>query len=322
MTSASPLLYEASTLLAVRNLTIDVVVQAQREWPVVGNVTFDVAAGEIVGLVGESGSGKTTLCRAVAGLLHEGMQIESGAIVLNGIDVTRMPARVLHRLRPRGLSMVFQDPLAALNPVIRVGDQIIEAVMTRHSGSRREARTLAVELLERMGLADARRRLVAYPSELSGGQRQRVVLAMAMATDPVLLLADEPTSALDVTTQSEILDLLRELARDRGVSILVVSHDYGVIAELCERVNVMYAGRIVESGLTRTILSHPGHPYTAGLIASLPVACPPSAASPRDSRPPARASRHPERMSFSASMLSCSSRPLCAGSDDARAAAF
>jgi peptide/nickel transport system ATP-binding protein len=259
----------ATPTLAVDELTIDVV-GGNRRWPIVGNVSFDVAPGEIVGLVGESGSGKTTLCRAVAGLLHEGMRIESGSIVLNDVDVTRMPSGALHRLQPRGLSMVFQDPLGALNPVIRVGDQIVEALLARRGRSRHEARRIAIELLERMGVANAQGRMRAYPNELSGGQRQRVVIAMAMATDPVLLLADEPTSALDVTTQAEILELLRELARDRGVSVLVVSHDYGVVADLCSRVNVMYAGRIVESGFTSKILRHPGHPYTAGLIASLP----------------------------------------------------
>jgi oligopeptide/dipeptide ABC transporter ATP-binding protein len=254
----------------VRHLTVDLA-RGKRRWPVVGDVSLEVAAGEIVGLVGESGSGKTTVCRAVAGLLHEGMQVESGEIHLAGRDVTQLSPRALHGLKPRGLSMVFQDPLAALNPVLRIGDQIVEALRARgRAGSKREARRRAVELLERMGLAQAERRLAAYPSELSGGQRQRVVIAMAMATDPVLLLADEPTSALDVSTQAEILELLRELSRDRDVSILLVSHDYAVVSELCERVCVMYAGRVVEAGPTERILQMPGHPYTAGLITSLP----------------------------------------------------
>ncbi len=260
---------DRARVLAVRDLSIDLT-GARRAWPVVEDVSLDVRRGEIVGLVGESGSGKTTLCRAVAGLLHEGMRLTSGSIHLGDSDVTRMSPRTLHRMRPRGLSMIFQDPLAALNPVMRIGDQIVEALGARGLRSRREARRTAIELLERMGVDAAAQRMPAYPSELSGGQRQRVMIAMAMAGEPRLLLADEPTSALDVTTQAEILNLLRELARDRGVSILLISHDYGVVSELCEQVNVMYAGRLVESGPTATILGRPGHPYTSGLIASLP----------------------------------------------------
>jgi peptide/nickel transport system ATP-binding protein len=253
----------------VRRVTVDLT-SARRAWPVVEHASLEVRSGEIVGLVGESGSGKTTLCRAIAGLLHEGMRIESGSISLGDVDVTRMPPRALHGMRPRGLSMIFQDPLAALNPVMRIGDQIVEALDTRGLRSRREARRASVDLLQRMGVDAAERRMAAYPSELSGGQRQRVMIAMAMAGEPRLLLADEPTSALDVTTQAEILALLRELARERGVAILLISHDYGVVSELCEQVNVMYAGRLVESGPTAAILGRPGHPYTSGLIASLP----------------------------------------------------
>jgi oligopeptide/dipeptide ABC transporter ATP-binding protein len=264
MSGAAP-----SAALSVRGLTIDLA-RGRRAWPVVEDVSLDVQPGEIVGLVGESGSGKTTLCRAVAGLLHEGMRIEAGSIWLGGVDVTRMPPRVLHGMRPRGLAMIFQDPLAALNPVMRIGDQIVEALDTRGLRSRRDGRRIAIDLLERMGVDAAERRMASYPNELSGGQRQRVMIAMAMAGDPRLLLADEPTSALDVTTQAEILSLLRELARDRGVAILLISHDYGVVSELCGQVNVMYAGRLVESGPTAQILSRPGHPYTSGLIASLP----------------------------------------------------
>jgi peptide/nickel transport system ATP-binding protein len=255
--------------LSIRGLTVDVTT-GRRAWPVVGNVSLDVGRGEIVGLVGESGSGKTTLCRAVAGLLHEGMRIEAGSVHLGDRDVTHMAPRTLHGMRPRGLAMIFQDPLAALNPVMRIGDQIIESLGTRGLRSRRDARRTAIQLLDRMGVDNAARRMSAYPNELSGGQRQRVMIATAMGGDPRLLLADEPTSALDVTTQAEILELLRELARDRSVAILLISHDYGVVSELCEHVNVMYAGRLVESGGTAELLGRPGHPYAAGLIASLP----------------------------------------------------
>ncbi|MGH3276576.1 MAG: ABC transporter ATP-binding protein [Streptosporangiaceae bacterium] len=238
--------------------------------PVLNQVSLDIRPGEIAGLVGESGSGKTTLCRLVAGLLLERMKLTSGSITLGGRDVTTLPPRALHQMLPRGLSMVFQDPLAALNPVMRIGDQVAEAVTMRHEGSRADARRAAIELLRQMGLDDAERRARDYPRQLSGGQRQRVVIAMALATDPVLLLADEPTSALDVRTQAQILDLLKEVAATRQVAILLVSHDFGVISEICSKVWVMYAGEIVESGTTAQILRNSAHPYTARLITSLP----------------------------------------------------
>ncbi|HWF50767.1 MAG TPA: ABC transporter ATP-binding protein [Solirubrobacteraceae bacterium] len=238
--------------------------------PVVTDVSFAIAVGEILGLVGESGCGKSTLCRAIAGLLPDGMELAEGTIALAGADVTGLSPRAVQRSAPRTLSMVFQDPLAALNPVMPIGDQVAEAFMSRGRLGRRDALSAAAEQLGRMGFPDPTARLGAYPSQLSGGQRQRVVLAMALATDPVLLLADEPTSALDVSTQAQILTLLREEARRRGVAVLLVSHDYGVIAEACERVCVMYGGRIVESGPTGSVLGAPAHPYTQRLIASLP----------------------------------------------------
>jgi oligopeptide/dipeptide ABC transporter ATP-binding protein len=238
--------------------------------PVLSNVSLRIMPGEIVGLVGESGSGKTTLCRLAAGLLHDGMQLAQGTITLDGRDITRLPPSALHRLRPRGLSMVFQDPLAALNPVIRIGDQVAEAFAAGRDRHRPAVRQAVVELLAQMGLSDAAGHLAAYPAELSGGQRQRVVLAMALASAPILLLADEPTSSLDVRTQAQILQLLAGIAADRGVAILLVSHDFGVISQICDRVCVMYGGQIVEAGPAAQLLSRPAHPYTTRLIESLP----------------------------------------------------
>ena len=238
--------------------------------PVLNHVSLEIRPGEIAGLVGESGSGKTTLCRLVAGLLHERMTLTSGSITLGGRDVTALAPRALHQMRPRGLSMVFQDPLAALNPVMRIGDQVAEAVSVQRKGRRADAWQEAVELLRQMGLEDPERRARDYPRQLSGGQRQRVVMAMALATDPVLLLADEPTSALDVRTQAQILALLKEVAATRQVAILLVSHDFGVISEICSKVWVMYAGEIVEAGPTGQILGNSAHPYTSRLITSLP----------------------------------------------------
>ena len=255
--------------LTVRDVTVRSTRRAHRR-AVLRKVSLDIGAGEIVGLVGESGSGKTTLCRLVAGLLPEGMKLTDGTIMLDGRDITALKASALHRIRPRGLSMVFQDPLAALNPVIRVGDQVAEAFDPSAGRRRPGVRDAAAELLRQMGLTDAGRRLSAYPAELSGGERQRVVLAMALATDPVLLLADEPTSSLDVRTQAQILSLLANVASNRSVAILLVSHDFGVISEICGRICVMYGGEIIETGPAAEILRRPAHPYTARLIESLP----------------------------------------------------
>lgn len=260
---------ESAQAVSIRGVTVRSARRSHRR-PVLSRVSLDVGPGEIVGLVGESGSGKTTLCRLVAGLLPDGMRLTEGTITLTGRDITSLPAKALHRLRPHGVSMVFQDPLAALNPVIRVGDQVAEAFEPGAGRRRPGVRQSAVDLLQQMGLANADSRLAAYPAELSGGQRQRVVLAMALATDPTLILADEPTSSLDVRTQAQILDLFANVASARKVAILLVSHDFGVIAEVCDRVCVMYGGQIVESGPTTNILSHPAHPYTARLIDSLP----------------------------------------------------
>lgn len=238
--------------------------------PVLRGVDLSVAAGEIVGLAGESGSGKTTLCRLVARLLPDGMRLTEGTITLAGRDITALPASSVHRIRPGGLSMVFQNPLAALNPVVRIGDQVMEALDPSAKRHRPEVREAAVRLLEQMELPDAAQRFSAYPSELSGGQRQRVVLAMALASDPVLLLADEPTSSLDVRIQAQILSLISGVARDRGVAVLLVSHDISVISEICSRVYIMYGGEIIETGTAGDVLGNPAHPYTERLIAALP----------------------------------------------------
>jgi oligopeptide/dipeptide ABC transporter ATP-binding protein len=260
---------DTQPVLSMRNVQITVPHQPGMR-PVVNRVDLEVAPGEIVGLVGESGSGKTTLCRLIVGLLHDDMRMTMGDVFLGGTSISGMKPHLLHRRRPGGVSMVFQDPLNALNPVMRIGDQVLEALYPHRRPARAAAQANAAELLERCGLANAGSRLNAYPAQLSGGERQRVVIAMAMATAPMLLVADEPTSALDVSTQAQILDLLRDLARDNGLSVLLVSHDYGVVQQICSRVAVMYAGEIVEVGKTTEVLRRPGHPYTARLIESLP----------------------------------------------------
>jgi oligopeptide/dipeptide ABC transporter ATP-binding protein len=261
----------AVAVFTARGVTVR---SARREHrrPILHDVSVEIGKGEIAGLAGESGSGKSTLCRLAAGLLREGTMLTDGTVSLNGTDVTSLPSRRLHRIRPGGVSMVFQDPMAALNPVRRIGDQIAEAVDPRPGYSRRGARAQAARLLAQMGFPDAESRMSAYPDQLSGGQRQRVVLAMALASEPALLLADEPTSSLDVRIQSQILRLLATIAKDRGVAILLVSHDFGVISEICDRVYVMYGGEIAEKGDVEAVLETPAHPYTARLIKSLPSA--------------------------------------------------
>jgi ABC-type dipeptide/oligopeptide/nickel transport system ATPase component len=230
----------------------------------VQDVSIVVREGESVALVGESGSGKSTVARAMLGLLPERIaRIESGRIVLDGRDVTSFTDRQWESVRGHPVAMVFQDPLSYLNPVMRVGRQIAESVK-RHDAAARDVPARVAELLELVRLPAASVR--SYPHELSGGMRQRVLLAIALGCRPKLLIADEPTTALDVTTQAEILTLLRDLRQRLGMAMLLISHDLGVVWEECERVYVMFRSRIVEAGVTREVFSSPAHAYTAGLI--------------------------------------------------------
>jgi oligopeptide/dipeptide ABC transporter ATP-binding protein len=231
-----------------------------------------VGAAEAVGIVGESGSGKSTLCRAISRTLPEGLQVTTGAVRLRGVNLLERSASAVHQIRPGGIRMVFQHPMATLNPVMTIGRQITEAIRVVRPAGREQAARQGAELLEEMGITDARRRLGDYPHEFSGGQRQRIVIAIALAGEPALLLADEPTSALDVTTQASILKMFARIKSDRGTAILLVSHNYAVVSQLCSRTVVLYAGRIVEHGTTSGVLRSPAHPYTAGLIECLPSA--------------------------------------------------
>ncbi|WP_158891303.1 ABC transporter ATP-binding protein [Amycolatopsis anabasis] len=238
--------------------------------PVVDDVSFSVGRGEAHGLVGESGSGKTLTLRAVPGLLPHGTRLDSGRIFLDGEEVTAMSRRRLRAVRGRRVGMVFQDPMTALNPVMTVGEQIAEAPMVHFGWSRRAAGRRAIELMREVGIPEPERRARAYPHEFSGGMRQRVGIAIALSCSPGLLLCDEPTTALDVTVQEQILELLRNLRATGEVAILFVTHDLAVIAELCERVSVMYAGQIVETGATAEVFRRPRHAYTLGLLRSAP----------------------------------------------------
>jgi peptide/nickel transport system ATP-binding protein len=237
----------------------------------VDDVSFAVSAGELVALVGESGCGKTLTGLALPRLLPRGAELSPrSAIRFRGTDLSRLPERELRAYRGRRIAMVFQDPMTSLNPVMRVGQQIGEAIHAHGKVSRKDARTRVLSLLAEVGIADPSSRIDSYPHQLSGGMRQRVLIAMALAAEPELLIADEPTTALDVTVQAQILELLDRLRVARGMAVLLISHDLGIVAGRADRVLVMYAGRIVESATTEQLFAHPAHPYTRGLFASIP----------------------------------------------------
>jgi len=241
----------------------------------VDGVSFSLRSGEILGLVGESGSGKSVTCRTIAGLMPSPPAQSVGEVRYAGYpghNLLGLRASEQQRLRGAHVSMVFQDPMSALNPVMRVGDQIEEAVGAHARLGARDRRRRAIELLDRVGIPAPARRLRDYPHEFSGGMRQRVLIAVAIASNPRILLADEPTTALDVIIQDQILSLLLELQRDSGMSMILVSHDLGVIAEMCDRIAVMYGGQIVELADSRALLTEPRHPYTISLLRSLPDA--------------------------------------------------
>jgi len=256
-------------VLSVENLTTVFDVEP-RPVTAVNGVSFDIRRGETVGLVGESGSGKSVTAFSIIRLVQPPGRLTSGRVVFQGRDLVPLPEDEIRKVRGAGIGFVFQEPMAALNPVMRIGDHIAEALRVHGLATRAEARTRAVELLRAVRIVDADRRVDDYPHQLSGGMRQRVMIAIALACRPPLVIADEPTTALDVTVQAQILELLRDMKREFGVSLLLITHDLGVIAETADRVAVMYAGRIVEQGPVRDIFRHPAHPYTRGLLASIP----------------------------------------------------
>jgi oligopeptide/dipeptide ABC transporter ATP-binding protein len=235
----------------------------------VNGVSFTVEPGETLAVVGESGSGKTVTALAVMGLVDSPGRVTDGEIRVGGQLLTGLSDSEQRQFRGRELAMVFQDPMTALNPVQRVGSQIAEAVRV-HGGSRRKARAQAHEMLERVGVAPAARLARAYPHELSGGMRQRVLIAMALVNRPRVVIADEPTTALDVTTQAQVIELLRELQEEQGLALVLVTHDLGVVAGTADRVVVMYSGRVVEEGSAADVFARAGHPYSRGLLGALP----------------------------------------------------
>jgi peptide/nickel transport system ATP-binding protein len=236
----------------------------------VDGVDLSVAHGATLGLVGESGCGKSVTSLAIMGLLPKRSAEVSGAIRFDGFDLLKVSDQTLRDLRGNRLAMIFQEPMTSLNPSFTIGDQIVETILRHRGGSRRSARERAIELLRRVHIPSPERRIDEYPHKLSGGMRQRVMIAMALACDPRVLIADEPTTALDVTLQAQILDLMRELRAESRAAIILITHDLGVVAEVCDEVAVMYAGEIVERASVDELFSSPQHPYTVGLLGSIP----------------------------------------------------
>ncbi|MDK2384200.1 MAG: ABC transporter ATP-binding protein, partial [Candidatus Korarchaeota archaeon] len=236
----------------------------------IDGVNLEVGHGEVLGLVGETGSGKTVTGLSILRLLEQNAEITGGEIIFQGRDLLKLPLKEILKIRGRDISMIFQEPKAALNPVMQVGDQVAESFLVHEEISKKEARERVLGIFRRVGLPDPERVYKSYPHELSGGMAQRVVISMALALKPKLLIADEPTSALDVTIQAQIMDLFRELINEMGTSVIYITHDMALAAEISDRIAVMYAGRIVEVADTETIFENPLHPYTQGLLKSIP----------------------------------------------------
>ena len=260
---------KAEPLLAVEHLTT-VFDTASGAVAAVNDVSFEIRAGETLGLVGESGSGKSVTALSLMRLVLPPGRIAAGRLLFKGRDLLTLDDRDMQRVRGAEIGLIFQEPMTALNPVFRIGAQIAETLIVHGRATRRDATAKAIALLRAVRITDPEARIADYPHQLSGGMRQRVLIAMALACQPSLVIADEPTTALDVTIQAEILDLLREMKAALDLSLLLITHDLGVVAETADRVAVMYAGRIVETGPVREIFANPGHPYTRGLLASMP----------------------------------------------------
>ncbi|MFT4959302.1 MAG: oligopeptide/dipeptide ABC transporter ATP-binding protein [Paracoccaceae bacterium] len=257
-------------LLKVQNLRIELTTRDGIA-PVIDDLSFEIAAGESISFVGESGCGKSMTALAIMGLLPEKIgRVASGSITFNGEDLTTATETRLREIRGNEISMIFQEPMTSLNPVFTVGEQIAEVLRAHQGLSRKTAWNSAVELLDAVRIPNAKRRVADYPFQMSGGQRQRVMIAMALACEPKILIADEPTTALDVTVQAQIFDLLRDLRQQTGTAVILITHDMGAVAEMAERMIVMYAGRNAEQGPVEQTIEHPRHPYTKGLISCVP----------------------------------------------------
>jgi peptide/nickel transport system ATP-binding protein len=260
----------APPLLEVRHLRVEF--NARRGTLVaIDDVSFEIAPGEVLGVVGESGAGKSITGSAIIGLLEPPGRIAGGEIRLSGERIDNLPAEAMRRIRGRQIGAIFQDPLTSLNPLYTVGRQIVETIQTHLPMNAAQARARAIDLLKEVGIPAPERRIDHYPHQFSGGMRQRVVIALALCAEPRLIIADEPTTALDVSIQAQIIQLLKKLCREHGTAVMLVTHDMGVIAETADRVAVMYAGRLAEIGPVQEVIHHPQHPYTAGLMGSIPA---------------------------------------------------
>lgn len=257
------------TLLKVNNLRTTFY-SKDKKIEAVRGASFQVEIGDILGIVGESGSGKSVLMKSVMNILPENAKIDSGEVYFEGKDIVKLSPKEIQKIKGKEIAMIFQDPMTALNPLKKIGDHIVE-ILIRHKGiNKKEAKKVAMDLLHDVGIPMPEKRINQYPHEFSGGMRQRVLIAMALACSPKLLIADEPTTALDVTIQAQILELLKSLKEDNNMSIILITHDLGVVASLCNRIEVMYGGLIMEEGLTEEIFYETKHPYTKALLNSIP----------------------------------------------------
>lgn len=259
----------ARKLLSVRNLKTSFFTHVG-EVKAVRGISFDVNEGEVLGIVGESGSGKSVTSLSIMGLLQYPGRVVDGEILLNGEDILTYSKNQMRRVRGKEIAMIFQDPMTSLNPVYTIGNQIMEMILEHEKMSRREASARAIEMLKLVGIPAAEKRIDSYPHEFSGGMRQRVMIALALSCNPKLLIADEPTTALDVTIQAQILSLIKSLNKQFGMTTMLITHDLGVVATVCDKVAVMYGGLIMEYGTADEIFYHPRHPYTMGLLGSIP----------------------------------------------------
>ncbi len=259
----------ATPLLEVKDLVVEFPTR-RGTLRALDHVSFDIAAGEILGVVGESGAGKSLTGAAIIGLLEPPGQVAGGEIRFEGQRIDNLPYEQMRRIRGRHIGAIFQDPLTSLNPLYSVGRQLTETILTHLPVTASEARQRAIDLLKSTGIPAAEERIDHYPHQFSGGMRQRVVIALALAAEPKLIVADEPTTALDVSIQAQIISLLKTLCKERGAAVMLVTHDMGVIAETCDRVAVMYAGRVAEIGPVEQVIHSPAHPYTVGLMGSIP----------------------------------------------------
>jgi len=260
----------ADPLLSVRDLVVEFPTR-RGILKAIDQISFDIAPGEVLGVVGESGAGKSLTGAAIIGLLEPPGRIAGGEIWLRGQRIDNLPREAMRRMRGKRIGMVFQDPLTSLNPLYTVSRQLSETIVTHLDVSQAEARKRAIALLDRVGIPAAARRIDDYPHHFSGGMRQRVVIALALAAEPELVIADEPTTALDVSVQAQIIELIKEICAERGSSVMLITHDMGVIAETADRVAVLYAGRLAEIGPVREVITRAQHPYTKGLMGSIPT---------------------------------------------------